>query len=74
MSTGATANQIVAGFVINPDIVIAQLTSAVKCCQAVPMSVLWVNRSHIDSVACVVAAGLISTAINKGFAGWFDNW
>jgi hypothetical protein len=42
MSTGATANQIAAGFVINPDIVRAQLTSAEKCCPAVPMNVLWV--------------------------------
>jgi hypothetical protein len=30
------------------------------------------NRSHRDSIACVVA-GLISTGINKGFAGGFDN-
>jgi len=43
MSTGATANQIAAGFAINPGIVKAQLTSAEKCCAAVPMNVLWVT-------------------------------
>lgn len=43
MSTGATANQIAAGFVINPGIVRAQLTSAVKCCQAVPMNARWIT-------------------------------
>ena len=32
------------------------------------------NRNHRDSVACVVAtAGSISTGINKGVAGCFDN-
>jgi hypothetical protein len=33
------------------------------------------NRSQIGSVVGKVsAAGLISTGINKGFVGWFDNW
>jgi hypothetical protein len=33
------------------------------------------NRSHRDAVADeVAAAGLISSGINKGFVGWFDNW
>jgi hypothetical protein len=32
------------------------------------------NRNHIGSVADEVAAAeLISTGINKGFVGWFDN-
>lgn len=53
MSTGATANQIAAGFVINPDMVRAQLTSAVKCCQAVPMRVLWITVAKLILVlAC----------------------
>ena len=53
MSTGATANQIAAGFVINPDIVRAQLTSAVKCCQAVPMRVFWITVAKLILVlAC----------------------
>jgi hypothetical protein len=43
MSTGETANQIAAGCVINPDIVIAQLTSAEKCYPAVPMYILWIT-------------------------------
>ena len=43
MSTGATANQIAAGFVINPGIVIARLTSAGRCCPAAPTPVLWVT-------------------------------
>jgi hypothetical protein len=43
MSTGETANQIAAGFDINPDIVRAQLTSAEKCYAAVLMNVLWVT-------------------------------
>jgi len=43
MSTGSTANQIAAGFVINPDIVIDRLTSAGRCCQVAPMHVLWVT-------------------------------
>ena len=43
ISTGETANQIAAGFDINPDIVRARLTSAEKCCAAVPMNVLWVT-------------------------------
>jgi hypothetical protein len=43
MSTGETANQIAAGFVINPDIVRAQLTSEEKCCSAVPMRSLWIT-------------------------------
>jgi hypothetical protein len=33
------------------------------------------NLSQIGSVdGKVSAAGLISTGINKGFVGWFDNW
>jgi hypothetical protein len=33
------------------------------------------NLSQIGSVAGKVsAAGLISTGINKGLVGWFDNW
>src|SRR5664279_4237956 len=53
MSTGATANQIAAGFDINPDIVIAQLASAEKCCQAVLMIGLWVTvATGILLLAC----------------------
>ena len=43
MSTGETANQIAAGFVINPGIVRARLTSAGRCCPAAPTPVLWVT-------------------------------
>ena len=43
MSTGATANQIAAGFVINPGIVRARLTSPGRCYQAAPTHVLWVT-------------------------------